>query len=238
MDLTLALRLARYARTAYWSSPEILTAFGNEKPHVLSQGDVQVVLFRPVDCTVLAFKGTNCARGWRRNLQTELMPVAGGRIHAGFLQGLNSILPSLRRVLRHVGAPLYLTGHSAGGALASLAGTTIANRLTMSFGAPRLGDRAFAKGVSGLIRVVHAEDLVPKTPPVWQGYRHGGQCWRLHRSGRVTCGWSWWNALVVPGTGKGLIAGGADHSMDDYIAALEKSASVMDGVERDCDATI
>lgn len=66
---------------------------------------------------------------------------------------------------------VYLTGHSHGGALAVLAATEL-NKLyhiaaVYTFGAPRVGNKAFARHVEEDIRVyriVNSKDFVPYFP--------------------------------------------------------------------------
>jgi pimeloyl-ACP methyl ester carboxylesterase len=66
--------------------------------------------------------------------------------------------------------PLFLTGHSMGGALAVLTACRLAKIgrpavATYTFGSPRIGDRAFCAGY-GLptYRIVNGLDLVPEMP--------------------------------------------------------------------------
>ena len=66
--------------------------------------------------------------------------------------------------------PLYLTGHSMGGALAVLTACRLAKMgrpavATYTFGAPRIGDPAFCAGYDlPTYRVVNRLDLVPEVP--------------------------------------------------------------------------
>lgn len=81
--------------------------------------------------------------------------------------------------------PLYVTGHSLGGALAVLA----AERLTAcgypvmevhTFGGPRVGDYAWAQAYEARLgrrtwRHAYCCDIVTRVPWLWQGYWHVGQ---------------------------------------------------------------
>ena len=84
----------------------------------------------------------------------------------------------------HAGLPVYVTGHSLGGALASLAALDIAaahprrRLLVYTFGAPMVGDRRFAAQFRAAcpraFRVVNEMDPVPKMPYTFLGfYEHG-----------------------------------------------------------------
>ncbi|CAD5226219.1 unnamed protein product [Bursaphelenchus okinawaensis] len=80
---------------------------------------------------------------------------------------------------------LWVTGHSLGGALASLASAHIVsskpkytdqNSAHYSFGQPRVGDEQFSSSHSKLIpwyyRVTHAHDIVVGLFPAYLGYQH------------------------------------------------------------------
>jgi hypothetical protein len=68
------------------------------------------------------------------------------------------------------GKPLYLTGHSAGGALATLAARRLHEagvpvRAAVAFSTPRVGDRRFAATYPvPLVRIEHRHDLIPHLP--------------------------------------------------------------------------
>jgi Lipase (class 3) len=81
--------------------------------------------------------------------------------------------------------PLYITGHSLGGALAMLfayrwSNPTIPIAGIYTFGQPRVGDAKFRRRYDVLLgartfRVVNEEDIVPRVPGLLLGYRHAGQ---------------------------------------------------------------
>ncbi|PFH62226.1 hypothetical protein XA68_14505 [Ophiocordyceps unilateralis] len=110
------------------------------------------------------------------------------KIHAGFLNSWNTVAKGVissvqGQLAENPGLKVVVTGHSLGGALASLAGMSMvgsdikANVVT--FGQPRTGNQAYAdfvdKRIPGLIRVTHADDIVPQIPPknlASSGYQH------------------------------------------------------------------
>ncbi|CAD5223964.1 unnamed protein product [Bursaphelenchus okinawaensis] len=79
---------------------------------------------------------------------------------------------------------LWVTGHSLGGALATLASADLVgtgrfnayNSLHYNFGSPRVGDEHFAKIFEKLLpdyyRVVHAQDTITTVYPTLLGYSH------------------------------------------------------------------
>lgn len=100
----------------------------------------------------------------------------GGLVHAGFLEELGAVQTQVAdAILAHGGRerPLYVTGHSQGGAEAALAtraflagGFNVA--ATYTFAAPRPGDQDFVDSVPASLPVYRLEfgdDVVPHVPP-------------------------------------------------------------------------
>lgn len=106
---------------------------------------------------------------------------AGGRVHSGFLQAFGDVCSLLDDFVgcRRPAQRIWLTGHSLGGALATLTAAHLGAENVhglYTFGCPRVGDAAFA-GVlttSSYVRFVHRDDWVPTVPPTFLGYVHGG----------------------------------------------------------------
>ena len=91
---------------------------------------------------------------------------------------------------------LFVTGHSLGGALASLAAYYIDRDLKPSvrglytFGSPRVFDSDMSTGVAEsspypAFRFVNAADIVPRVPPALFGFRHTGDTCYLSRTGEL-----------------------------------------------------
>jgi triacylglycerol lipase len=105
----------------------------------------------------------------------------GGRVHAGFLSAFNEIRECFDAIVaaRRPGQCLWLAGHSLGGALATLAAAHVgpaAVQGVYTYGAPRVGDSAFAAVLPqrSYHRFVHRDDWVVNVPPTVLGYVHGG----------------------------------------------------------------
>ncbi|MCY4127627.1 MAG: lipase family protein, partial [Gammaproteobacteria bacterium] len=123
---------------------------------------------------VLAFRGTEKRlEDWKADLKAKLVPardeVKIGRIHQGFQEAYYSVENPIEESLkRFPGEPLYITGHSLGGALAVVATRFIdANNIAAcyTYGCPRVGDLELAKVFkSPIYRIVNSADAVPRLP--------------------------------------------------------------------------
>lgn len=131
---------------------------------------------------IVTFRGTELnSLSTIHELGTDLntTPVdfeMGGKVHQGFLQALNEVwrgpdgLESfLNELIENRSArPMWITGHSLGGALATLCFTRIPEAFALYiYGAPRIGDSAFMKNIENrpVFRVEHANDPIPLVPP-------------------------------------------------------------------------
>ena len=135
-----------------------------------------VVRGTPPELAVLAFRGTETLRDWIKNINLPLVRFdGGGRAHSGFLRGFNAVWPEIERALRGIDCPLYFTGHSLGGALATIAAARHQPRALYTFGSPQPGDVRFAAAVRcPTYRIVHKSDPVTTVPGDAFGYGHVG----------------------------------------------------------------
>jgi predicted lipase len=135
----------------------------------------------------IVFRGTNSSTDWRYNLQTSKMfikPSTFGDIciHAGFCKQLfqtnlyNSIFSLLQTLLRqNPEYELFVTGHSAGGALSTLFGYLLSGDIpaqkiqVVSFASPRIGNSEFKRDFENKLflshhRVTNRNDIVTALP--------------------------------------------------------------------------
>ena len=128
--------------------------------------------------TVLAFRGTDGVRDWFTDLDClRFRWSMGGRVHRGFAKAVLRVWDEIETLLAPLDAPLFVTGHSLGAALATLAATLRPARAVYNFGSPLVGDEEFTErlGAVRLHRLVNNLDIVTTLPPGWIGLRHGGE---------------------------------------------------------------
>ncbi|HEX4795462.1 MAG TPA: lipase family protein [Humisphaera sp.] len=127
------------------------------------------------DYAILAFRGTDPVTlpNWLTDVVVKLVErdEYDGRVHHGFSSVLRRTWDKVEDVLAEAGdKPLFLTGHSMGGALAVLTACRLAKLgrppiATYTFGSPRIGDHAFCAGYEQpTYRIVNRLDLVPEMP--------------------------------------------------------------------------
>jgi hypothetical protein len=127
---------------------------------------------QPAPFAVLVFRGTvGSLEAWLPNFYSRPAPWAApphrGHVHRGFQLCFEEIWPLLEPALAVLKRPLFYTGHSLGGALAVLTAARKPPMAAYTFGAPRIGDRAFVDQLQdrAIYRVYTARDIVPTMPP-------------------------------------------------------------------------
>ena len=109
-----------------------------------------------------------------RDLLTDLDAVPqdwpeGGKVHRGFHGALARVWSHIEPSLDALDVPVLYTGHSLGGALATLAAARRAPETLYTFGSPRVGNAEFAATLSGTViyRYVNCCDIVAYLPPAF-----------------------------------------------------------------------
>jgi hypothetical protein len=113
--------------------------------------------------SVLVFRGTCNARNWLTNI--NIGPLSNNA-HKGYELALDHLWSELGPVLAERNEPLFFTGHSMGGALATLAARRQKPQAVYSFGAPPIGNQRLQEDFNKLniYRVVNFKDVVSRIP--------------------------------------------------------------------------
>lgn len=225
-----AEQLARLSELAYQPVEHVRAIMPSADVSMIDVSDTQILLVEWIDgLSVAAFRGTeftgSAEISWtdvRTNiLQGKTDWYLSTRVHGGYADAMKAAIPELgqwmyRQAKRR--ARVYFTGHSLGGVLATLATSVWDVEATYTFGAPRCGDRAFAKSIAGkpLYRIVFEQDVAPSYPsPAW-GYRHPGERWQLRRDRSLVKGEGWRDLIHAP-----IAKGFLDHSVENYVEYLK-----------------
>lgn len=195
------------------------------------------------DTMIICFRGTELKLAdWMTDLDIDLVGGPAGRVHEGFQDGLSCVWKEMMQFIKseRKNKSLWLTGHSLGAALATLA--TARLRLNKdepvnglyTFGQPRTGDREFAQKFDQdfgqqTFRYVNNNDIVPRVPFRSMKYSHVGMYRYFDADGDQKDNLSWWEKLLdrVEGRFEDLLHPGTDgindHSMSNYLANLKKA---------------
>lgn len=140
----------------------------------------------------VSFRGSTNIPNWVSNInffQTPWKQVPGAQVHRGFLAAYTGVQSQVTSAVRGLlanfpTARVLITGHSLGGALASLAAVDLKEQFGLNnnfitfytYGCPRVGNQAFSDYVFRLFpdgghqRITHSSDVVPHLPPASFGF--------------------------------------------------------------------
>ena len=140
------------------------------------RGGTQAILVSGEGFIVLVFRGTEAMS--IRDIKSDVRAnkrscESGGKMHSGFHDAFDNVRSMVEEVINapaHADKPLYLTGHSLGGAVATVAAKKLAHpggiAACYSFGAPRVGDDDWIAEIrTPIYRLVNSADCVTMLPP-------------------------------------------------------------------------
>ena len=198
--------LAYCAQVAYCSKEKSKTelnklGFSIEgDQHFLDFSDnTQVLVIGDADKIIVVFRGTENSDDWRTNIKLRKVDWPVGRVHRGFKASLDAAWPTILeriKALRTNNQAIWFTGHSLGGALATMASATLqqddAHNYEIAgvytFGQPRVGNAAFARWLNNSLngrffRMVNNNDMVARIPRI--RYQHVGQLLYFDTNGNL-----------------------------------------------------
>jgi len=175
---------------------------------------------------ILSFRGSESAQDWYQTIKISKTPFLTAndcrvKVHSGFYEQYTSIS---QQIMNHIKensklTTIYCTGHSLGGALATIASIDIKLQFKhlhvkcYTFGAPRVGNNSFKKlfnnNVDYSARVVYNNDIVTKMPSCFRSYRHTNK--KIKLKAKYRSYWrSWFDFSSI-----------TDHDIDNYIEAIK-----------------
>jgi triacylglycerol lipase len=225
-----ALACGKLSWLAYYSRDEIrevLKRWNFTKFRFFDLGVSQAFIVADAEKIILTFRGTDTLKDWLGNFDIDLVggPL-GGKVHEGFARSLSLIWKDIQMTLdvlqprpvatkadlvqgiqREVKAPsLWITGHSLGGALATLTAARLREKDQSvhglyTFGSPRVGDRDFQEEFNGdfrskAFRFVNRNDAVTRIPMRSMFYSHVGQLFYIDEDDTIHTDPSFWYRFV------------------------------------------
>jgi triacylglycerol lipase len=182
---------------------------------------------------VLSFRGTEVSEP--SDILADLkagknIEACGGKIHVGFKGEINKLWPTIEKAVANIDN-LYITGHSLGAAMATVAASRVQSKVTalVTFGSPRVGNQEFVDSLTVThYRVQNNCDDVTKVPFRLMGFRHHGTHKYMNYYGEFRDLTPWQRIKdMVRSRAKAYTKGQKflgvyDHLMDNYIAKLGK----------------
>ena len=211
LDTALNLRNAWWfadaALLAYSQEPDIKTVFQSagiaaDVRYFHGPRSTQAYVLSMPDAIVLAFRGTQVDNFWSSVLDfaidVQFLPIPdshGDLVHAGFLHALaevwSDVVAHLTAEQTRSARPLWITGHSLGAALATLAANLCCEDAVFrlqglyTFGSPRTGDADFGARIRvPVFRFRNDSDLVPHLP-LGLVFRHVGHLQFIDGAGHL-----------------------------------------------------
>lgn len=202
LDSGNAYWMARLAQEVYWQNSlndtkpdekKILRDLKEEDDHFISvfgvdKNSAQAALIEHQNYLCMAFRGTNELADWLDNLNAFSAKHLFGEFHRGFWNSVEDVWdPLLGRyedLLKQRKRPLFITGHSLGGAMATVSAARLVHddrpfTSVYTFGQPRVMTRDTARVFnmeckSRFFRFHNNNDIVTRVPARIMGYTHAG----------------------------------------------------------------
>jgi triacylglycerol lipase len=170
--------MAKLSQLVYQSPVEVkneLHRLGFEFEVCIDTSMVAYIL-KGKNVNVLVFRGTDDSFDWVNNLRHSTFTLSEGGMHQGFWSGYVPLGRQINICLdQEKDKPLWITGHSLGGAMAALCAFDRVVRQNkeivgvVTFGQPRFADAKLGELLNRRLdgrymRVVNAKDGVPRMP--------------------------------------------------------------------------
>jgi triacylglycerol lipase len=207
-----AFWLGSAARLSYQNASTIqdaVAAWGLNEFIFFDRLETQAFIAANDQVIVLAFRGTTALLDWIFDARIDLVGGPAGRVHEGFMVALSFVWREVWSYIKDQrnGRALWVTGHSLGAALATLAVAKLrlerdeAVNGLYNFGQPRAGDLEFARVFDldfgpQTFRYVNDQDIVPRVPLRLMQYSHVGTFKYFDETGAQQDDADWWNIVT------------------------------------------
>jgi triacylglycerol lipase len=197
-----ALHLAELSALAYKDAStikKIAKNYGYKNVEFFDNDGAQAYGVVKDDVAIIAFRGTEptCFNDIKADLNAiHCVGRYGYLIHRGFHTEVEDIWPLIEKWLdKQKYTQVYTTGHSLGGAMATVAATHLpVGTIVYSYGAPRVGSPVFAKEFNkrySCYRFVNNNDIVPRVPFAILWYKHVGKLFYINTWGNIRNASAW-----------------------------------------------
>lgn len=173
--------------------PDFLAVFG------FDGNSAQAAVIEHKDYICLAFRGTNETKDWIDNINAFSVKALFGEFHRGFYNSVEDLWHEIEQKIDAIRQerkkPLFITGHSLGGAMASIAASILIHEdkpftSVYTFGQPR----ALTQSTSRIFNIEckdryyrfhNNNDIVTRSPTRLMGYSHVGTYLYITAEGEI-----------------------------------------------------
>ena len=232
-----AVIAAKLSAIAYMKEKPAINAakkLGFPWAKLISRDGAEVLVAKDRNDLWFAFRGTEPSK--LNDVMADLnvikqAAVAGGKVHGGFQKEVNDLWMDVLAEIEHndqlkIRKDVYMTGHSLGAAMATIAATRYQPHELFTFGSPRVGGPRFIKHVKcPHYRFMNNNDIVCRIPPAWLGFRHHGEMIYFDRNGEKQPKPTWSDLFYgVLSSWKRFkfFDGIVDHGMPNYVKAIQR----------------
>jgi triacylglycerol lipase len=213
-----------------------ISVFGVDK------NSAQAALVEHKNYLCMVFRGTDELEDWLDNINALSTKELFGKFHRGFWNSVNDVWNPINAKFKDLQKqrprPLFITGHSSGGAMATVAAAKLIHEdrpftSVYTFGQPRVLTRETARIFnmeckSRYFRFHNNNDIVTRVPARIMGYSHIGTYLYISEEKTISSEAGFWfrfidyfdgalNALKETG-----IDAVEDHNMSKYLAAVDE----------------
>ena len=236
-QLERALIAAQLSAHAYKSEKAAINAakkLGFAWVKLISRDGAEVLVAKDRNDLWFAFRGTEPSK--INDVMADLNLIkgaakAGGKVHSGFQKEVNDLWMDVLAEIEHndqlkVRKDVYMTGHSLGAAMATIAATRYTPYELFTFGSPRVGGPRFIRHIKcPHLRFMNNNDIVCRIPPAWLGFRHHGEMIYFNANGDQQPKPTWKDLFLgVLNSWKRFkfFDGIVDHGIPNYVKAIQK----------------
>ena len=208
----------------------------------VEEGNTEAALIAHKDYLCMVFRGTDELQDWMRNINIFPTEELSGKFHKGFWNAVEGIWADLdgkyKKKFKKKKRPLFMTGHSLGGAMATIVAAKLVDidkpfTSVYTFGQPRAMTRETARKLNGeckarFFRFQNNNDIVSRVPTREMGYGHVGNILYISEEKKIHKDPGYWFKFLdgIDGYREALGKFGfdmiEDHDMDNYLQAIEK----------------
>ena len=206
---------------------------------LISRDGAECLIVKDRNDLWFAFRGTEPSK--LNDVMADLNVIkgaakAGGKVHSGFQQEVNDLWMDILAEIEHndqlkVRKDVYMTGHSLGAAMATIAATRHEPEELFTFGSPRVGGPKFIRNINcPHLRFQNNNDIVCRIPPAWLGFTHHGEMIYFDADGKKQVKPTWkdlFKGILNSWKRWKFFDGIVDHGMPNYVKAITKLAKLQ-----------